>query len=91
LSAVNVSLPPDLDRFLKELVAAGRYNSPEEAICVGLRLLQDREEISRLRTEELQKAVAIGVEQANRGELIDGEEVFKFLHEKIRRDSGETP
>jgi antitoxin ParD1/3/4 len=88
---MHISLPPDLEQFVAQLVESGTFTSAEEVVWVGLRLLQDREEVRRIRTEELRKMVATGIEQLDRGEGIDGDEVFKRLHEKIRKDSGESP
>jgi antitoxin ParD1/3/4 len=42
--ANKVHLTPELERFAKECVASGRYNSVSEVVRAGLRLLQDAEE-----------------------------------------------
>ena len=42
----------------------------------GLRLLKEREDLKNLRLAELRKEIAIGSEQAERGEFVDGEEAF---------------
>ncbi|MBP0484964.1 type II toxin-antitoxin system ParD family antitoxin [Sagittula salina] len=39
----NVVLTEDMDAFLAQLVAAGRYQNASEAVRAGLRLLQDEE------------------------------------------------
>jgi antitoxin ParD1/3/4 len=51
----------------------------------GLRLLKEREELKKLRLAELRKKIAIGSEQADRGEFVDGQETFA----EIRRRSAE--
>jgi hypothetical protein len=48
-----------------------------------LRLLKEREEIKLLRLAELRKEIAPGVEQADRGDFVDGPEAFA----KIRKRS----
>jgi antitoxin ParD1/3/4 len=40
----NVTLPPELERFVAEAVAAGRYGSASEAVAAGLGLLQRQEQ-----------------------------------------------
>jgi putative addiction module CopG family antidote len=40
----NVTLPPELERFAAEAVAAGRYRDVSDALAAGLRLLQQAEE-----------------------------------------------
>jgi antitoxin ParD1/3/4 len=52
---------------------------------IGLRLLKEREELKNLRLAELRKAIAIGSEQADRSEFVDGEATFAA----IRRRSAE--
>jgi putative addiction module CopG family antidote len=41
--SVNVSITPQLDRFVLNLVAAGRYNTVSEVFREGLRLLEEAE------------------------------------------------
>jgi antitoxin ParD1/3/4 len=42
--ATNVHLTRELERFARECVASGRYNSVSEVVRSGLRLLQDAQE-----------------------------------------------
>lgn len=77
----KVSLPPDLEDFVASQVASGRYASEGEVIQKGLRLLEEQETAE----ESLRSAVAVGLEQALRGELLDGEEVFEDLETRIDR------
>lgn len=42
--ATNVHLSPELERFARECVDAGRYNNVSEVVRSALRLLQDSEE-----------------------------------------------
>ena len=79
---MNVSLTPELERLVVEKVESGMYTSASEVVREGLRLLQERDELRRARLEELRREIARGVEQADRGELIDGEEVFRELRER---------
>lgn len=82
----KVSLPPDLEDFVASRVASGRYASEGEVIREGLRLLEEQETAE----ESLRSAIAVGLDQALRGELLDGEAVFEALEQRIgRRDSHE--
>ena len=48
---MNVSLAPDLERFLNEQVQSGRYSSTEEAVRKAVELLKEAGEAeSRLET-----------------------------------------
>ncbi len=45
--SLNVHLTPELERFARDCVAAGRYNNVSEVVRSGLRLLQELEEQRR--------------------------------------------
>ena len=48
---MNVSLAPELERFLNEQVQSGRYSSRDEAVSKAVELLKQTEEAeSRLET-----------------------------------------
>jgi antitoxin ParD1/3/4 len=53
---MNVSLAPELERFLNEQVRNGRYSSPEEAISKAVGLLKGTEE-AESRLEKLLEEV----------------------------------
>jgi antitoxin ParD1/3/4 len=81
-ATINVSLTPRLQRFVNSRVASGRYQSASEVVREGLRLLEEQEAAKRTALQELRKKVAVGLEQARRGELLDGEEVFRELERR---------
>lgn len=80
---LNVSLTPELEHFVSSKVASGRYQSASEVVREGLRLLEQREVTKQAALEEVRRKIAVGLEQADRGELFDGEEVFRELLEKL--------
>jgi antitoxin ParD1/3/4 len=80
---MNVNLGATLDNFIADLLKTGLYQSQSEVVREGLRLLKEREELKNLRLAELRKEIAIGSEQADRGEFVDGEKTFA----EIRRRS----
>jgi len=82
---MNVNLGAVLDGFVADLLQTGLYQSQSEVVRDGLRLLKEREELKNLRLAELRKEIAIGSEQADRGEFVDGEETFA----EIRRRSAQ--
>ncbi len=66
---MNVSLTPELAGFVKEQVASGMYHSASEVIREGLRLLLLQKQQRQARLEELRGQIAVGLEQADRGEV----------------------
>ena len=76
---MNVSLTPELEDLVHAKVKSGRYLSASEVVREGLRLLEDRDRLFEIRLADLQQKVTVGVDQADRGELIDEEDVFAEL------------
>lgn len=54
----NVTLPPELERFATEAIAAGRYRDMDELLRTGVGLLQRLEEERRGFVASLQAAEA---------------------------------
>ena len=81
---MNVSLTPELEKFVADKVETGRYSSASEVVREALRLLEQhelsREAQLKAFNEELQRRLA----SLDRGEGIDGETVIKELMEKSR-------
>lgn len=76
---MNVSLTPELERMIHDRVKSGRYHSASEVVREALRLLDEREELRRLRLAELRAKIAAGIASLDRGEGVAGEEAFDEL------------
>ncbi|MFM7426535.1 MAG: type II toxin-antitoxin system ParD family antitoxin [Elainella sp.] len=59
---MNVSLTPELEQYVQEKVASGLYGSASEVIREGLRLLKEREQIQKIRLQELRQDIQAGLE-----------------------------
>ena len=81
-SGMNVNLGTVFDQFIAELLQTGHYQSQSEVVREGLRLLKEREELKNLRLAELRKEIAIGSEQAGRGEFVEGTEAFAKIRQR---------
>ena len=88
-TTMNVSLPPELEAFVDSRVASGQYQSASEVVREALQLLQEREMTRQADLEEVRRKIAIGLEQAKRGELLDGEAVFRELERRSRAAQAE--
>jgi antitoxin ParD1/3/4 len=82
---MNVSLTPELEQFVHEKVKSGRYLSASEVVREALRLLEERDRLYQAKLAELQRHLAIGIEQADRGELIDDDDMFAELEDNLRQ------
>lgn len=68
---MNISLPPELENLINEKVKSGLYDSAGEVIRESLRLLQEQDELRRIRKDELRREIMLGVEQIRRGEYTE--------------------
>jgi antitoxin ParD1/3/4 len=84
---MNVSLTPELEKFVNEKVKSGLYNSASEVIRESLRLLIEKDLIKSMRTEELGQELKISVEKLKQGKLISAkkEESLRFIAEEISK------
>ncbi len=71
---MNINLPPDQQAFIENLVESGRFASTDEAIGECVRLLASQ--------EQLQDEIAVGIKQADRGEVIDHDTMFAELRNR---------
>jgi antitoxin ParD1/3/4 len=85
---MNVSLTPELERFVQDKVASGLYNSASEVIREALRLLREQDIVRQRRLEELRTEIALGIEQADRGEIgnFDAEDLKRRVRERIENN-----
>ncbi|MEP7354253.1 MAG: type II toxin-antitoxin system ParD family antitoxin [Acidobacteriota bacterium] len=79
---MNVHLGTAFDEFVADLLKTGYYQTQSEVLREGLRLLKEREEIKQLRLAELRREVAVGGAQADRGQFVDGPEVFAKIRQR---------
>jgi antitoxin ParD1/3/4 len=79
---MNVTLPRDVESLLRARLASGLYDSWAQVIREALILLDERDQTRALRRERLLRELAIGIDQANDRQLVDGLEVFRRLRNK---------
>ncbi len=65
----SYTLGEHYEKFVRELVESGRYNSASEVLRDGLRLLEDAEVLRNVRTEELKKLIQEGLDSGDAGPL----------------------
>ena len=84
-SSMNVSLTPELEEFVQSRVASGRYQTASEVIREGLRLLEEREQTREAALREMRSKLRRGIDQADRGEFVDGDVVFDEIRQLSAR------
>jgi antitoxin ParD1/3/4 len=84
---MNVSLTPQLEELVKDKVASGRYNSASEVVREALRLLEQQEELQRIKREALKRDIMVGMAdlEAGRYKTYDsGQELFDDIKKRGR-------
>ena len=83
VASMTIVLTHGLELLIERKVASGRYATAGDVIEEALRLMDQRD-----RWEELREMVAVGVEQADRGELLEGGAVFDEIRQRIEARLG---
>lgn len=79
---MHVSLTPKLEELVRDKVESGLYNNASEVIREALRLMQEHDEIRRLKLERLRDELARGEADLAAGRstsLGDDEEIEAFF------------
>jgi putative addiction module CopG family antidote len=74
---------PELRRFVEEQVESGRFNSAREVVEAGLVLLQQEHLRFNEELEALRREIDLGIESAERDELIPGDEVVARIRARF--------
>lgn len=84
---MNVSLTPELEKLVNDKVKSGLYNSASEVVRESLRLLNDHDELNRIRRDELRREIMLGVEQMKNGQYttLETDEDYANFFEGIKK------
>ncbi len=85
---MNVNLTPELEALIQRKVASGLYNNQSEVVREALRLLAEQDRVREAHAARLRKALAKGLAQADRGELLDGPGVVAEVRRSLRKRRG---
>ena len=81
---MNINLTSELEQLVQRRVESGHYNSPHEVLREALRLLEHRDAVFTLRKDQIRKQIEEGWQAAQRGELVDGDEVFDRIDAELQ-------
>ena len=83
---MELTLTPELQRFLDERIKSGRFSGPEEVVQAGLISLMQQEQVESFSTDEMEaiypgfrQQIALGIADLDAGRARDGDEVFDQL------------
>ena len=82
---MNISLTPDLEKYVKAKVNGGLYTSASEVIRESLRIMHSFEDLQKKRIKELDDTIALAMKQIQRGQKVAGDESYKKMKAKIKK------
>jgi len=90
---MEVTLNSEQEKVIKYLVDSGQYPNAEIAISAAIDLLKENIYLSNEENrqkyekwlEETRQKIAIGLEQIEKGDYIDGEEVMARFENKLKK------
>ncbi len=80
---MNVSLTPELEKYVHDKVSGGMYTSASEVVRESLRIMHSYEDLQQKRIAELNDAIGIGMKQLQGGQKIEGKVSRKKIKAKI--------
>lgn len=76
---MNVSLTPELERFVDAKVESGLYNNASEVVREGLRLLKEQDEVRVRWREQIER----GWLDAQAGRMVDGPPAMARIRQRL--------
>jgi antitoxin ParD1/3/4 len=81
---MNVSLTPELDKFVARKVESGRYTSASEVVREALRLLEEHDRARGVQIAAFNKEVGARLASLDRGEFVELGTARKRIEQKSR-------
>ncbi|MEO7142586.1 MAG: type II toxin-antitoxin system ParD family antitoxin [Bryobacteraceae bacterium] len=81
---MNVSLTPELEKFVSAKVGSGRYNSASEVVREALRLLEEHDQARAAQLGDFNRELGRRLASLDRGEHVDP----AMARARLQRKSG---
>lgn len=81
---MNISLTPELEKYVQGKVTSGFYTSVSEVIRESLRLMHTYDELQEQRISELHHSILSGFSQLEAGHKIPAKKSYEKLKQKIQ-------
>ena len=88
MKTITVTLPDELVKHLEERVATGEFDSFDDALACAAASVLPYTGSNRITAEttidELRAMLQVGIDQADRGQVVDGEEAMAKLEQRMK-------
>lgn len=87
---MNVTLTPELEKFINARVESGRYHSASQVVREALRLLEERDQERQTQLTEFNRELSRRLDMLDAGHYLDPEQVRARFQQKYeaRKKSG---
>ena len=84
MKTYQVTLPDEAAAFVDRALAEGKFDDLDNLVTYALSYVEtELEDQKHQDADALRKAIQVGIDQADRGEVFDGEEVMRQLLDKL--------
>ena len=73
---MQVQMTPELEQWVRSSISEGRYHDESELLEKAVYLLRQR--------DALQRDIQVGLDELDRGEYVEADEVFSELEKRIQ-------
>jgi antitoxin ParD1/3/4 len=87
---MNVSLTPELEKFVSAKVETGRYNSASEVVREALRMLEEHDKTKAIQLTEFNDELGRRLAALDSGRFITGKELRERLEKKFEERKKST-
>ncbi len=86
---MEITLTPDLEKFINDKLESGSYDSPSEMVREGMRLLKEQDQLREIRREELRREVQKGIDAGREGRFTTYESAEEMIEDVVREAKAE--
>jgi len=88
---MNILLTVDQTDFVQTQLESGQFSSPEEVIAIALEMMASlREDHDPVWLEQTRIKVQVGLDDINRGDVLDGEMVIDRLQQRLAQKRSQS-
>ncbi len=80
---MNVSLTPELEKYIHDKINSGLYSSASEVVRESLRLMHTYDDLQQHRIDQLNQAIDLGLSQIKSGKTVSASESYERIKKKI--------
>lgn len=82
---MNISLTPELEKYVHDKVNCGLYTSASEVVRESLRIMHTYEDLQKQRISQLGEAIDLGMRQLRQGKKTAGRSSYLKMKNKISK------